>query len=104
MQLERVDRLAQPPRQARPGIVEALGALGEAQPGEVQRDRPHPLVGQVGDHLAVQERARRDPVEQDHVRPVALLAHEAAHAAGGKAPPGGAVDVDQLADRGIHGR
>ena len=102
LRAQRVDRLAEPARQARPRVVETLRAVGEPEAGKVERDRAQALVGEARDDLAVEERAGRHPVQEQHVGPRALLADEAAHAAGLEAAPGGAVDVDQLGDVGIH--
>ena len=47
VELERVDRLAKPARQPRPRVVEARRAIGEPEPGEVERQRAHALVGEL---------------------------------------------------------
>src|SRR5206468_1494953 len=94
---ERVDRLAGPPSEPRPRVVEALGTVGEAEPGEVECNRPQPLIGDRRDHLPIEERARWNPVEQHDRRAPPLLANEARHAAGLEAASGGPVDLDRLA-------
>ena len=64
LDLERLQRLAEPAGEARPGVVELGRAIGEAEAGEVERHRAQPLVGERRHHLAVQKRARRHPVQE----------------------------------------
>jgi hypothetical protein len=101
--LEGLERLAEPRGEPRPRVVEALGAVREPEAGEVERDRVQALVGERADHLAVRERARRNPVHEHDGRARSLLADEAPHAARLEAAPRGAVDVDHLGDLCVHG-
>ena len=101
--LERIDGLAEPLGEPRPRVVETLGAVREPEAGKVKRGRTQALIRKRPDHLAVGERARRNPVNEHDVRARAVLADEAPHAAGLEAAPGGAVDVDHLGDLGVHG-
>ena len=96
IEAELVERVAEPARQPRPGVVEAIRPVGQPEPGEVDRDRAQSLIGQPRDQLAIQERAGRHAVEQHNGGPVALFADEAAHPAGVEPAPGGAVGLDQL--------
>jgi hypothetical protein len=101
--VQRIDRVTHPSRQPRPGVVEVLRPVGEAQPREVEGDRPQSLLGERGDHLPVQEGARGNAVDEHHgrARPDRrrLLADEAGHAACGEAPARGLVDRNRLACR-----
>jgi hypothetical protein len=103
LEAERVDRLPGPARQPRPRVIEVLGAVGETEPGKVEGDGAKPLARERRHHLAVEERARRDAVEEDHGGARALLADEASRPAGVEAAPRGAVDIDRLACGRIHG-
>ena len=68
---ERVDRLAGPAGEARPGVVEVDGAVGEPEPREVEGHPAQSLLGEHRDHLAVQEGARGDAVQR--ARPARLV-------------------------------
>ena len=74
--LEGVDRRSRPPGQSRPRVVESLRALGQPEAREIEGDSAQALVGEHGQDLAVEERARRHAVQADDVRATALLADE----------------------------
>jgi hypothetical protein len=101
--LQGVDCVAHPAREPRPGVIELDRSVGETQPGEIEGDRAQPLLREGGDHLPVQEGARRDAVDEHHrgAGPDRrrLLAHEAGHPAGREAPARRLVDCDRLACR-----
>jgi hypothetical protein len=102
VELECVDRLAEPAREAGPRVVEVGRALRQPEAGKVEGDPPAALVGELGKNLAVEVGARWDAVDEDDHRPLAALAYETAHAAGVEPAPGGAVRLDQVRDRGLH--
>src|SRR5258708_10226343 len=78
---ECVDRLAGPSGQAAPGVVEIAGPLGQSETGEVEGNAAQPPGGQLGEHLAVEERTGRHAVQTHHRCAVAALEHEAANPA-----------------------
>jgi hypothetical protein len=68
--------------ESRPAVVVAGRALGQAEAGQVERHAAQAAVGQLGQHLPVQERGADHPVDAQHHGPGALFGHEAAHPGG----------------------
>ncbi len=96
---QRVHRLARPAGESRPAVVEAGWAIGQSEARKVESHRPQPLLGERRNDSPVQKGAGRNPVDEDDRSPVALLAHEAPHASGHKAPASRLVRLDRLACR-----
>ena len=80
LDLQGVDRGTGPGGEAAPGVVEAAGALGQPQAGEVEGDAAQAAGGEQRHDLAVEEAADGDAVNQDHRLAVATVEREAADA------------------------
>ena len=68
--------------------------IREPEAREVEGDAAQTASGQLGKHLAVQERRCGDPVQADDGLPVPLVAHEAGALAVGRAPA--AIDANAV--------
>jgi len=97
---ERVDRLAAETAEPRPRVVEVGWTVGEAEPGQVERDSAQAAGGELVEHLAVQEARRGDAVEAHDRLAGAGLAHEAVDPARGEAPARRSVGSDHGAGVG----
>ena len=93
LQPERIHRGLGEAAETGEGEIEVHRPIGQAETGQVERHRPEATSRQLGDHLAVEERRRRQPVGQDNRLTLALRPHEA-HQAGG---------LEQVARRSMRG-
>src|SRR5258708_38394991 len=100
---ECVDRLAGPSGQAAPGVVEIAGPLGQSETGEVEGNAAQPPGGQLCEHLAVEERTGRHPMQTYHRCAVASLDNEAANPAGFECHPGQPMTRDHVGNIAIIG-
>jgi hypothetical protein len=74
-------------------------AVGQPEPGQVERDPAQAARGQLAQHLAIQEGRGRHPVQAQHWLAAARrasLAYETADTGGLKTPPGSAVLLDHV--------
>ncbi len=79
-------------------VVEVRRTIGEAQPWEVERNRPEPPTRELSDHLAVQERRGRQTVQQHDRLSLARSAHEGTNSRDVEKRPCRPVDVDDGGD------
>ena len=106
VETERIDRVAEPLREPGPGVIELLGAVGETQPGEVEGHAAKSLIGEDRQHLPVEERARRHPMqEQDGAAAgFAQLTDEAGDPSRLEPAASGAVRLEEVARRRLRRR
>src|SRR5258708_9446778 len=93
---ECVDRLAGPSGQAAPGVVEIAGPLGQSETGEVEGNAAQPPGGQLGEHLAVEERTGSHARQTYHPCPVPPLEYQPANPARLERHPGQPMTRDHV--------
>jgi hypothetical protein len=100
---ESVDSSSHPTGEPAPGVVEDLGALGEAEAWQVEGDGAKPSGRQLWHDPAVDEARDRHAVHQDDGIAVALLAQETLDAVGFEPASGRLVSGDRLRNVRLHG-
>jgi hypothetical protein len=100
LQPQRIHRGHGEAAQPSEGEVEAHRPISQAKTGQVERHRREPTRRQLADHLAIEERRGRQPMEQDNQLALALRPHEARQAGGLERTARRSMSSNHL----IHGR